>query len=1307
MDIAQLGISVDSRQVKGATADLDNFSRSGARAEGATAGVTSATQAFGSALASLGIAAATTQLVKMADTYGLLQSKIGLATGEIEKAAAATDMVFQAAQRARVGMDELGSMVARLAPSIKDMGGTTTDAVAASELFAKTLKISGATAAETASAILQFGQALGTGRLGGEEFNAVNESSGRYMQLLAKELGVTRGELKKMAEEGKLTSDVLIDALANNSSILESEFQRLRLTGAETFEQLSNSTMQAAFEIDKASGVSQTFNGIMNAGRGIIDAVTLALRDTNSTASDTSIIIPAVTTVFQTLSVVANETIYVFRETGRTLGALAAQAAALAQGDLDLWRRIGEERDKDSAAARVAVDKMTASILSSETATAKLSGTAPKLSTGLKAVKVASDDAAKSKSAAAKAAREMEKAYKEAAKASEDFGNAVKRARESALESAIRQADAVEELVKRAEEEAKTHGMNAEALAQYNLAQAEAAVVTARAAGIAEERIQQLEREVEARRELVGLTSSAARRDEAAETKKATEQAAADMGKSVQGTLAEAIKAGLGDANPIMGFAKALGSSVKNSLMNAVANGLAARLATVVGAGGLSASASASTGGAGAGGFMSSIGSLFGGNSIGESLASGSLGGEFGIFANAGNVSNLALAGYGLAGGLFGKLVGGGQAGSTGGSLGAGLGALAGFGPWGIAASALGGTVLGGLLGGSWKGKGGAKTGGFASTGAMDRLYTPSQADASLAKVVGGVTDSIGALAKSLGVTAGGFNVGLGFDTDPQGKAGNRVSSRLLDSAGRVIYESINRQVEDAQAGVAVEAQRLALAAIKSSNLPEEFARAFGGVAIAEATDEQVASITAQLQAIKAVKDVFDTVGAAMTQLKGLGYEARESLVALAGGVENLTAGLASYYQNFYTDAERANASTEQLRKQFSDMGMTLPATREAFRQLVEAQDLTTEAGRKMYAQLIGLSGAFVQSADAAKSAMQSLLQGSLSGLSASISAQSDAIGAAADKAVSAYQEQIRVQQELAKTAGATVSRLQGVVDVLSNGLREIRGYTFAQGRALISSALQSGTVPDAEALGIAVDAIRSLDEDQFSTRIEFERARGQAAADMDALQSLTKGQLSTAERQLQSAEAQASKLQMMIDEIVKSRDQQLKALQDIYTSAQDQVNAALGIQNAVLSVEAAVRALAGALGSVGGSAVNGGGGTASSGLGSIAQIYKDVLGREADVGGLNFYGGQLMGGKSIEQIRAEIAASPEAMSRRPEMIAGDRMIAAQSADSAGKINSETAGMSDVMKKTYIVMDRMEQVISQWNNDGMPEPRGY
>lgn len=106
------------------------------------------------------------------------------------------------------------------------------------------------------------------------------------------------------------------------------------------------------------------------------------------------------------------------------------------------------------------------------------------------------------------------------------------------------------------------------------------------------------------------------------------------------------------------------------------------------------------------------------------------------------------------------------------------------------------------------------------------------------------------------------------------------------------------------------------------------------------------------------------------TQTFGSGLAGRDQLVQLLGGTSNASSAIGSYYQNFYTDAERKKNAQGEISATLKSLGISQAVdTREQFRAIVEAQDLATESGRKMYASLVSIADAFAGITDVATAA--------------------------------------------------------------------------------------------------------------------------------------------------------------------------------------------------------------------------------------------------------------------------------------------------------------------------------------------------
>ena len=121
------------------------------------------------------------------------------------------------------------------------------------------------------------------------------------------------------------------------------------------------------------------------------------------------------------------------------------------------------------------------------------------------------------------------------------------------------------------------------------------------------------------------------------------------------------------------------------------------------------------------------------------------------------------------------------------------------------------------------------------------------------------------------------------------------------------------------------------------------------------------------------VANEFETVNIYMARLGDrlgdigiAGATAADALVQAFGGLDQYTSAIGDYYKTYYTEAERNARTATELGAAFSKLNVSAPKTLQGFRDLVNAQDLTTEAGRSTYAALIQLAPAFAQVTNAA-----------------------------------------------------------------------------------------------------------------------------------------------------------------------------------------------------------------------------------------------------------------------------------------------------------------------------------------------------
>jgi len=204
----------------------------------------------------IGIGLGVRELVEVADQYKNLQARLKLAVPPQEEFNRAAAALFEIAQKNRAPLAETIALYARLAPSVQALGRSQADALAVTDAIGQAVSLSGASSAEAAGALLQLGQALASGQLRGEEFNSVIEQTPRLAQAIADGMGAPLGSLRALAQEGKLTSEVVLDALLKERTRLAEEYASLPDTVSGALTRLRNAFQRAFGELDASSGLT-------------------------------------------------------------------------------------------------------------------------------------------------------------------------------------------------------------------------------------------------------------------------------------------------------------------------------------------------------------------------------------------------------------------------------------------------------------------------------------------------------------------------------------------------------------------------------------------------------------------------------------------------------------------------------------------------------------------------------------------------------------------------------------------------------------------------------------------------------------------------------------------------------------------------------------------------------------------------------------------------------------------------------------------------------------------------------------------
>jgi TP901 family phage tail tape measure protein len=401
----------------------------------------------------------------------------------------------------------------------------------------------------------------------------------------------------------------------------------------------------------------------------------------------------------------------------------------------------------------------------------------------------------------------------------------------------------------------------------------------------------------------------------------------------------------------------------------------------------------------------------------------------------------------------------------------------------------------------------------------------------------------------------------------------------------------------------------------------------------------------------KTGEQAFGSVGLASDK-------ARERLIDLAGGIDKLGSKVTAYASDFLTDAEKIAPVKKAVNEALTSLGLAGVTTKEQFKNIVNGLDLTSEAGAKLFNDLLDLAPAFAQVADAADSAAQAAkdaaeaaeeaqkaaFEAAMKGVDASFNRLKKSVDVQKAMENDRYNQEVAfikavgearknaAQAEL-DTAKQTVNTLSGILSSLQNALVSTKVESVALDKARRVSAqtylasIRGTDLSKASGLNDALGNVSGDSKQFFATFEEY-------ALDQAKTSNLISGLVNETTISKSFAELTVERLNDTITAIQNSTDAQLSAaeshhndeiakLDKVIDAAQLQIDALNGIQTAVLSVtsaianfNAAVNAAVGAGGSVGGNPSPTYSGTGSSsgsipsnGGGGLGSMYVNPIG--------------------------------------------------------------------------------------------------
>ncbi|WP_103900498.1 tape measure protein, partial [Clostridioides difficile] len=222
-------------------------------------------------------------ITKAADTIASTKARLNLMNDGLQTTEQLNKMIYLSAQSARASYADTAAQVAKLGILAGDAFGSSAEVIKFTELMNKAFVIGGTSANEASAAMYQLTQAMGAGKLQGDEFRSIMENAPLLATKIADAMGKTKDQLKELSSSGAITADVIRNALFKASDEIEKKFASMPVTFSQALTMMKNDAyMIFGQTLGKISGALQSvrFSEIVVSIRNVMIAISSNIYDT-------------------------------------------------------------------------------------------------------------------------------------------------------------------------------------------------------------------------------------------------------------------------------------------------------------------------------------------------------------------------------------------------------------------------------------------------------------------------------------------------------------------------------------------------------------------------------------------------------------------------------------------------------------------------------------------------------------------------------------------------------------------------------------------------------------------------------------------------------------------------------------------------------------------------------------------------------------------------------------------------------------------------------------------------------------------
>lgn len=231
----------------------------------------------GPLVAFAGISFSIHSYIAMSDQLKTIEGQIKNVVKSGKETKRVEEEIYAMAGRSRQSYAESANLFTSVARNASELGKSTDDILKFTEDVSNAMLLGGGSAASQQAALVQLGQALGSGTLRGDELNSIMEQAPKLAETIAKGMGTTIGSLRKLGSEGKLTAKDVFDAVRKQSDSLKKDLGNMPWTVAQASSRIRDSVAQLFFAIENKFGFGDKMARVIATIADQVDKLTIKI----------------------------------------------------------------------------------------------------------------------------------------------------------------------------------------------------------------------------------------------------------------------------------------------------------------------------------------------------------------------------------------------------------------------------------------------------------------------------------------------------------------------------------------------------------------------------------------------------------------------------------------------------------------------------------------------------------------------------------------------------------------------------------------------------------------------------------------------------------------------------------------------------------------------------------------------------------------------------------------------------------------------------------------------------------------------